>query len=258
MRMLNVTNRRGTKKRLTNYILARQSDLLAKALAPWPRREAPLLEVNCGDGVFLPLLWHSGFDVIATEQDAGMRIRAQQKPLPDCDVRAATDQDLPFDDDSFDWVIVHLNTKDKKEIARSAREALRVARLGLMLTFWNSAAPAMLCAGAARRLAALNKALPWWRVWGAAQALRIGRQVGMGTLSTPPCTWRDGGWLAAPNEKITWLPLGAWGIVRLDMSPGVPLTGLALRIGPALSRPQPAMEYSQKNLPSQSQGAGTT
>lgn len=238
------------KKGGVDFVLALRLDLLQRALAPWPRRAAPLLEVNCGDGCFLPLIWQIGFDIVGTEFDAALRAQAQAAPVPGIDIRAAKDDALPFDDDSFDWVILHLRSYSARAISASASEALRVARRGLMLTFWNSAS-----------LAALLwrifhgdgtwQGVSWWRVWHQLRGLAGGTQKSMATLFAPMRTWNGRSALAPLNKLAIWTPLGAWCVIRVDMDPLRPLTPLPLRLDEPLAPPLPIFEYAQKHLATQ-------
>lgn len=227
------------------YVRFRQLELLQKALAPWPRRAAPLLMVNCGDGFFLPFLWQSGFDAIATEPEPELRANAFRQPVPGLEIHAASDDDLPFEDDSFDWVVLQLRKGD--EAAASARESLRVSRRGLMILFWNSASlPLWLM-----RKKYGNGAMPpgcgcFWRIWQQARSLRVGRQSALSTLAGPFCTWKEGGVFERINGWSEG-PLGAWGIIRIDLAAADLATPLAQRIEEAFNPPRALMEYSSKN-----------
>lgn len=231
----------------TGFILAMQKKLLQQALAPWPRRSAPLLEVNCGRGDFLPLLWQCGFDVVATEPDAALREAALACPCPVPEIRSAKDDDLPFEDDFFDWVIVHLNGETANPCS-TLEEALRVGRRGLMFTFWNrNSLPALL-------LRCFHKgslpvaAFSWRQLWSYARGLRAGRLCGFTTLCAPVCTWREHSCLAGANRWLTSLPLGAWAVIRLDLTSPGSVTPLRMRLEKAMASPGPVMEYVNKNM----------
>lgn len=238
-----------------NYVLERQLKLLQHALAPWPRRSASLLLVNCGDGAFLPMLWHAGFDPVATEPDVSLRAQAFELHLPDSDIRAATQDDLPFIDDAFDWVIVNLRARDSEGIAKAVQEALRVACRGIIFTFWNRtslAAHSLFARPGSQTADLLRYATPWWKVWKQVRLSHAGRLTSLSTLCGPAFTWNRSSRLSIINEWITILALGAWGIVRLDISPFGLYTGLGLRIQTGMQTPQPAMEYAHKNMSGQS------
>lgn len=235
---------RGLGPSARRFAIASQLALLQKALAPWPRRQAPLLEVNCGNGSFFPFLWQCGFDVHGVEAEFAVRQTAQRRPVPGLLVYAAQDTDLPFDNDSFDWVILHL--KNPVQLRASAEEAIRLAKRGVMFTFWNSASLPALCFG-------LTHKQPWApNAIGASAVVRIlrkleaGRLALLSTLACPVCLWKGGSTGVTPG--ISALPVGAWCIARLDLGNATPVTPLPLRLGASLRQnPEPAIEYAQKH-----------
>lgn len=238
--------RKGPRLSSQRFVRAMQLNLLQRALAPWPRRQAPLLDVNCGDGFFLPSLWRSGFDLVATEADADLRARARGRSVPDLEIFAAAPEDLPFADDDFDWVILHL--RDGSRVPAAAQEALRVSKRGVMLTFWNSASLAgILGRRGLARAAANDTPLAWGRVWSTLRGLRAGRLQALSTLWLLPATWSGRCHLAFVNGWFPMLPLGAWCVMRLDLGRAHPVTPLPLRWRKILRRPQPALEYTHKN-----------
>ena len=91
------------------FALQMQKNLLQHSLAVWPRRGATLLDVNCGAGLFLPLLWECGFDVTGAEHSPELRNRAVQNAPVGTEIQAAAAEHLPYADNSFDWVVLHLD-----------------------------------------------------------------------------------------------------------------------------------------------------
>lgn len=222
-----------------------QLKLLQQALAPWPRRSAPLLEVNCGQGDFLPFLWQWGFDVVATEFDSKLRKAAFASMSPAPEICSAKEDDLPFEDDFFDWVIVHLSGGNEDPKA-SIREALRVGRRGLMLTFWNKHSLPALLGGGGHKSQMPDAVFSWRQIWSCARSLRAGRLSGMTTLCAPVFTW---GWHCFFSRANSWhstLPIGAWAIIRIDLATTGTATPLGMRLEKAMTRPEPAMEYVNK------------
>lgn len=235
---------RGVCPTARRFALTCQLALLQAALAPWPRRQAPLLEVNCGNGVFLPFLWQWGFDVQATEEDPVLRQRARASRAQGIDVRGASDADLPFASDSFDWVIIHLKGSAEETVRRCANEGARLARRGMLLAFWNSnSLPAWLW-HLFHKTDWMPGSVSWRLVWRQAQALRAGRVTTLSTLAAPACAWRHR--LPGVSARMN-APIGAWCLVRIDMGPAAPLTPLAMRLGVTMpNQAEPAMEYAQK------------
>lgn len=234
---------RGACPDARRFAMRMQLALLQRALAPWPRRQSPMLEVNCGNGAFLQFLWQSGFDVQGSEADPGLRLAAQKRQVPGLEVHAAHDIDMPFENDSFDWVIIHLKTACPKDIAICANEGARLARRGIMLTFWNNTSlPALSWRLLHTRPWAAN-AVSWWTVWRQMNKLGLGRLATLSTLPAPVCLWRSG---RLAGGIIQGAPLGAWCVIRLDMGPASPVTPLPLRLGVRLPRPEPLMEFAPK------------
>lgn len=235
------------------FVRAMQFSLLQKALAPWPRRSAPLLEINCGDGAFLRMLWRCGFDLVATEPDMRLRIQAQNRPVPDCDIRSARDDNLPFEEDSFDWAILHLRLRTKNSLDAAIREALRIARRGIMVTFWNQySLAALLARMSSKKAASFPETVSWRMVWSSLRSTRARSVTTLSTLCGPQFTWSGRSSLAAINSWLSSFPVGAWCISRLDFGARYPATPLPLRFAKTLPQPQPALEYAHKNLASKS------
>lgn len=223
--------------------MRRQLDLLGKAVAPWPRREAPLLEINCGNGAFLPFLWQAGFDLEASEADPLLADKARARKIPGLIVHAAHDQDIPLENDSFDWVILHLNSNDPTLAASAAAEGIRLARRGFMLTFWNTASLPALYYRLTRKKSWSGGASVW-QMGKILAAFHAGRLTNFSTLIFPPGLWG----LSLAGVHIPGLPLGAWCIIRLDMGPQYPVTPLPLTVGNVINRnTEPVLEYSPKN-----------
>lgn len=240
------------------FVLAAQLRLLERALAAWPRRDAALLDVNCGSGVFLTFLWACGFEVDGVEADAAARGRAQSR-CPTATVMAGSDDALPVEDDAYDWVLLHL--QEPRRLAGALAEARRVARLGFAVAFWNRHSLAGLC-GRLARAPLPGKATSWWEV---ARALRRmenapapGQLASLSALAGPPRTWRASSPLSRCNRWVTALPLGAWGVFRCSLGPAGGVTPLALRLGDRfgrrmderLSAPEPVLECGRKPLSS--------
>ncbi|MDR2743591.1 MAG: class I SAM-dependent methyltransferase [Desulfovibrio sp.] len=220
-RRLKVSGRLGLKAR---------ADLLQNCLAVWPRRGKRLLEINCGEGFFLPVLWQCGFDVTATEHEHGLRNRALAHVGFRAEIMASSDDCLPFEDDAFDWVILHAAAKNWPAFENSLAEALRVATGGLAVAFWNSASLSY----ALYRLGN-SRFWPWPRyncfsVWRKLKRHGMGSLTSLSTLSGPVRAWNriHGGILRQTVTHV--LPLGAWCIIRMDIAPPGFVTPLPLRL----------------------------
>jgi len=230
------------------FALHMQKLLLQHCLAAWPRRGRTLLEVNCGRGDFLPLLWECGFDMTATEHDPDLRAEAGRM-ADRAEVQAAADDHLPFDDGEFDWVVLHILSANAQDARKAMAESLRVASAGLALTFWNTASlPFMLHWLKVSKAPLPGPAFCWWQVWRALRSMAAGTISGASVLGGPQGTWNASCALSGCNRILPWLPMGAWGIIRIDLTKSHPVTPLPLRLTRRrMRRPEPAMECGHKS-----------
>ena len=235
------------KKMADSRVRTIQEDLLRQCLAPWPRRGKTLLEVNCGAGNFLPMLWECGFDVTGTESSLELRKEARSLAGRMAEVEAAEDAHLPFADDYFDWVVLHL-ADTRQEAGISIQEAFRVALRGLAVTFWNSFSLPFLL----QRLPGRGRDFPhpfykWWHVWRQLKKLHAGTVT---CRSAFPLFTGYGRRAAGVAPACPCpLPLGAWVVLRMDMGRPQPVTPLQLRISRgSLHGPEPVMEYGQRRI----------
>lgn len=234
------------------YVRNLQRSLLQKALAPWPRRAAPLLVINCGLGVFLPLLWHSGFDVIAVEQNPAFRIKAQNRDKFKIPFYAANENDLPFEENAFDWVIFHVRKKDNLELG--IRESLRVAKRGIMVTFWNQLSLSYLRATLFHNAGKMNflateaaDFISSRYIWNMLKLLKAGRLSIYSTLLGFPNSWTARSHFVFMNRLFSNSFFGAWIIIRVDIGRRIPFTPIPVNWHKNLAAPATALEYNYKD-----------
>ena len=222
-----------------------QISLLQKALANWPRRGTPLLEVNCGKGDFLPLFWRSGFEIIATEKDQCLRKIAASKPVPGLEIYAASDDYLPFDNDYFDWVVVHLfkTTPDQEKI--TIAESLRVARRGIMVSFWNTSSLAAKF-GLFAQKEPFKDGFSWLHIWRVLYSLKAGPLSSFSSGFAPQTFWHNKKILAMFEHCAFFKFLGAWCLMRVDIASRDLSTPLPLKLKREMTPQSPVFEYSHK------------
>lgn len=145
------------------YALEREKILLQNVLSPWPRRGHSLLEMGCGDGLFLEFFWQAGFDVTAIDRASPLLDAARLRLHGRADIQAGALDALPFADNTFDYVSITTplpmsmtaapflhpapsqNVAERKSPATASlslaqdilREAVRVSAKGLVLRCWN-------------------------------------------------------------------------------------------------------------------------
>ncbi len=228
---------------ISSYVFIHQLNLLGAALPQ--ARGASLLEVNCGDGSFFSLYRKRGFDLAAVEPNPVLRAQAREANRM-LEIYPATADHLPYEDNAIDWIVLHLRDEIRE---KCARECMRVAEHGILLTFWNSASLAAYC----------------WKIWGRAKAWPWPANTGAGlwrmlnglgadhlesrsTLLGPVASWKRECSFSFINRLPGRTLLGSWCVIRADFnSPGL-ATPLGLRIRSGMPKPVPAMEYSQKNI----------
>lgn len=240
------------------FALNLQKTLLQHSLAAWPRRGMTLLDINCGAGLFLPMLWESGFDVTGCEHSPALRARAVQNAPTGIEIQAAAEDHLPFADKSYDWSVLHLDVPGRQttlKVESAIQEALRVTARGLSITFWNSASlPALLQKLILRSIPWPAPALPWWRIWRLMGSSGHYRSTVLSTLIGPPGSWNRQCPISRCNSCLRTLPLGAWCVLRFDMSPLRGSRGLPLRLKrETLRSPAPVMEYGSDSLSKKNQ-----
>lgn len=106
------------------WLLARFADLL------WLHEPRSLLDVGCGAGRLLRAAGQRG--IPATGVDRGSR-PLEQLSEEGLDVQEARAEELPFANDSFDWVTLRHVPHHLSDPAAAMTEALRVARVGVLV-----------------------------------------------------------------------------------------------------------------------------
>ncbi len=98
------------------------------------RSYARILEVGCGGGALLPLLASRARMVVAVDSSRAARVLARSRVhewgLTNCTVRDGSLDELPFDDSSFDLVVLDEVLSTARDLAAGLHEAMRVLRAG--------------------------------------------------------------------------------------------------------------------------------
>lgn len=104
---------------------------LAELVAARP--EERLLEVGCGSGRHLALLKNRGLDVVGVEKDPNLIEQARRMLSNRHLVQAGQPEDLPFEDNTFDVVILNRSLNYCLSPGRAVAEAARVANRRLVI-----------------------------------------------------------------------------------------------------------------------------
>lgn len=214
-------------------IAARQR-LLEHAVAEWPRRGQKLIELSCGSGLFLEMFWQAGFDITGVDPSHCLISEAREKLGNRADLHIGHGDHLPFFDNEFDYVALVTTLERCDNIPAVLREAMRIARKGMVVAFPNKLSLAwLLCR---RRPPALRfgPELPAPGQWYYPLEIRrhlidvAGRKPmhWSCTLPGPPRTWRPRvPWRWCNGMPFT-LPIGAFCAVSVDFVGERPLSPL--------------------------------
>lgn len=212
--------------------------LLQAVVAGWPRRGKKLLEVGCGTGIFLEMLWQMGLDVTGVDQSDEMLGGARKRLGNRADLHCANGELLPFEDNEFDYVLLWSVLEFAIDPKQMLAEASRVAKRGILIGFLNRQS-LYYWFNVRKSTGTMSKAnlKSWFEVNRMVkEASGFNPCSGFSVLPGPLRTWREGlPWKLANNRLYPpWL--GAFSALRVDFVDFKPLTPLlAWRSRPEMS-----------------------
>lgn len=120
------------------YAITQENRLFQHLISQWPRRGHTLLDIGCGAGIFLEMLWHYGFDVTGLDTSTDLLDMARERLGNRAEFQLGRPEHLPFDDEEFDYaaLLTVLEYVDNPEDV--LREAIRVSHRGVIIGFMNS------------------------------------------------------------------------------------------------------------------------
>jgi Methylase involved in ubiquinone/menaquinone biosynthesis len=223
----------------------RLSRLVEGLAAHWTRRGRFLLELGCGAGEMLQVLWNSGFDVTGVEHDSARLEAAALRLKGRGELQLGADDDAPFEDHAFDYVVLGtaLLHDGQQKLEALIAEAGRLAARGILVVFANAWSPWRQCS----RLAAFSpvfrgrvralypESLPVYSPFAVWRLLRKacpeGRLTVRSLLPGPAGTWETASpFLRQVNSRLLYGPFGSFTALRLDIYPPMTGTGLPLRV----------------------------
>jgi ubiquinone/menaquinone biosynthesis C-methylase UbiE len=101
-----------------------------------------VIDVGCGPGVLTgPLVERCGVDGVAAVDPSASFVEAVRARYPELDVREASAEDLPYDDDTFDAAFAQLVVQFMSDPVTGLREMGRVTRPGglVVASVWDHA-----------------------------------------------------------------------------------------------------------------------
>lgn len=230
------------------YTMAAWQSLVRKMISGWPRRGRNLLELNCEDGFFLENFWEVGFDVTGQEQNPFLLNRARKRMGKKASIIQSNTEHLPYDDNSFDYVVCLHGFEWASDTRPIIAEAFRLAKHGVMLAFTNAVSWYGLQHHAKRlirrksteeavaKFMAGDEKAPYYvpmlnpfKILSQAKMQNKNAVFKWGSnLIGPAWSWRYGFLCSHVNMLALPLPLGVFAVLRADLSPMAAGTSLLL------------------------------
>lgn len=204
-----------------SFALRQEEKLLQGVIAHWPRRKQKLLDIGCGTGTFLEFFWSCGFDLTAIDLSPDMLASAREKIGHRADLHLGSAEHLPFDDREFDYASLMTVLEFVDDPVLVLREAARVARKGILVTFLNKWSFYGWSVRLGRRHSTLARAR--WFTWPEMRAL-IQKSVSPGAMEArsillgPSCTWNAAPVIRLLNSVPVFPWMGAVTAVRIDLT----------------------------------------
>ncbi|WP_419786155.1 class I SAM-dependent methyltransferase [Pseudodesulfovibrio sp.] len=210
------------------FALDREARLLQSVLAGWPRRGHKLLEIGCGTGLFLEVLYQMGLDVTGLDASPAMVEAARQRLGQRAEIHQGNGELTPYADNEFDYVFLWSVLEFAENPEAMLAEAARVAEKGLLIGFLNKNSFYYLMNV---RKSSGNMSHGRWQTWCTMQDL-IRRSTGYrptlarSVLPGPVQTWSESGVGNWVNSRLYPPSVGAFTAVRVDFVNMKPLTPL--------------------------------
>jgi ubiquinone/menaquinone biosynthesis C-methylase UbiE len=113
-----------------------------------PKAGDRVLDIGCGSGNHLLLLSRLGLDISGLDASSHMIQRAKERLGNRCTLKLGIAEDLPFDDNEFDYAILIHTLEFLDDSLPAIREAGRVARQKVLVGVMNT----LSCEGVKRRI----------------------------------------------------------------------------------------------------------
>ncbi|GFM31732.1 class I SAM-dependent methyltransferase [Desulfovibrio subterraneus] len=120
-----------------SFALRAEKRLLEYLVSGWPRRGHSFLEVGCGPGMILEMMYETGFDVTGLDASPAMLAAARKRMGTRADLHVGNAEHLPFGDNQFDYVALLTVLEFVEDPMRALEEAFRVAARGVIVTMLN-------------------------------------------------------------------------------------------------------------------------
>lgn len=121
------------------YCLEREIRLMQKMLDPAPGQR--LLDIGCGTGISLAPFLGMGLDLTGIDPSTYMLDIAAQKFKNKVELHKAVAEDLPFEDNSFEYAVMFTSLEFTERPAKAIEEACRVTKDKIFIGVLNRYAP---------------------------------------------------------------------------------------------------------------------
>lgn len=210
------------------FALDQEARLLQAVLAGWPRRGHKLIEIGCGTGLFLEMLYQMGLDVTGVDSSPEMIMAARKRFNNRASLHLGHGEHMGYSDNEFDYAFLWSVLEFTDEPEAMLEEAARVAEKGLLIGFLNknSLYYTMNVRNSGGTMSKAN-----WHTWCEMQDL-IKRATGFrptmarSVLPGPTQTWKKTGACKLINSGLFPPSLGAFTAVRVDFVNMKPLNPL--------------------------------
>lgn len=230
------------------FALEQEKHLLLQMTSTWRRRQRRLLQIECGTGKLLQVFWEAGFDLTATASRASDMHKARTRIGHRAELHLAQPDDLPFDDKSFDYVLLLTALDYCPRPKELLKEAARVCAKEMLISFLNK--HSLYALSLARNNSPSADPCPnfWWSWSSLLSFLRhtLGPrpvQSQRGILPGPYKTWQPKPVCRMVNSTLCPNTFGAYCALRLDMTADPVVTPLPAWVQP---RPKPSAPYSNR------------
>lgn len=216
------------------FALLAQEAMVRRMTFGWPRRGHNLLEICCGSGHFLAGFWQSGFDVTGQEQSPYLLGKARERLQCRADFTQGNPEHLPYDDNSFDYVVCLNGLEFSPQPLAMLEEMFRLASLGVLLAFpssWSWHYLGYFLAGKIKRrkkaetdsASGFSNFISPWKVQGSLRKfLPDAGSINWGAnLLGPRFSWKIDSFLGRLNLLAVPFPLGATSLVRINLLPAL-------------------------------------
>ena len=209
------------------FALDQQHNLLQRLSSQWPRRNRTIVNLGCGAGLFLEMLWHYGFDVTGFDTEEQTLELAQERMGHRADFYLGQFDHLPFETDSFDYAALFSVLEHVRDPETTLAEAIRVAKRGVLVGFVSSCS---LYRFWGKKAGIPEQGLNPFKVTRMAARIAPGCHIfSRSILPGPPSTWKEARFWGPVNRLLLPFPLGSYVGMCIDTQPRIPLTPLLLK-----------------------------